>query len=306
MTGITLATRRKTLLSKYDFRFRKRWGQNFLIDKNVLTAIAETANVTVDDAVLEIGAGSGLLTEVLAERAGLVMALEIDEILCRVLAELFADHDNVTVRQGDALQMPLADFADESNARGLGDEFKVVANLPYYITTPLLFYLLDGRYYWSEMTLLLQKEVAERITAAPGGKEYGALTLAVAYDTDATIAMTVPAGCFQPRPAVDSAVLHLKRRASPPQPVEERRHFQLLVRAAFNQRRKTLLNALTNGNLGLRREEVALLLHRADIDGRRRGETLPFAEFAQLANAWSAYVKVIKGADNDNSPYPAI
>lgn len=289
MNDISLATRRKTLLSKYDFHFKKRLGQNFLMDQNVLASIADTAAVSPEDMVVEIGAGSGLLTEVLADHAGFVAAIEVDELLCNVLRELFEQHDNVAVYHLDALKADLSIFEEAGKSRNFEGPFKVVANLPYYITTPLMFHLLEHRYYWSEMTLMMQKEVAERITAKPGTKDYGALTLAVAYDTDATIAMTVPASCFRPRPAVDSAVLHFKRRAFPPHQVEDRRKFQLLVRAAFGQRRKTLWNAVTNAGIGLDRGQVELLLRQGDIDPQRRGETLTFEEFARLANIWSGY-----------------
>ena len=294
MSDSFLDTRRNVLMSKYGFQFHKRLGQNFLMDEQVLADIATIAGLSRADMVVEIGAGSGMLTAELAAQAGFVAAVELDETLCAILRELFNETPNVEIIHGDAMKLDFAAIQDDGKREGFDQPFKIVANLPYYITTPLLFRFLEQRYYWTEMTLMVQKEVAERICAAPGGKDYGALTLAVAYDTEATLARAVPADCFRPRPNVDSAVLHLKRRLHPPAPVSDRAKFQQLVKASFAQRRKTIQNALTNGNLGLDRDEVILLLHRAAIDPQRRGETLPFAEFAALANHWYDYEKTIK------------
>ncbi len=286
MEDISLETRVKVLMNKHRFHFKKRLGQNFLIDARYLGDIV--VGVDCEDVVLEIGPGMGFLTEAIAKEAGFVFAVEIDRDLVAILGEVFSDEENIVISHGDALDLDFSALKNAAAARGFHRPFKIIANLPYYITTPLLFYFLENREFWSDMTVMVQKEVAQRIVAAPGGKDYGVLTLSVAYDAEADIFFHLPASAFKPCPKVDSAVLHLKKREQPPEPVSERAKFTKLVQAAFAQRRKVLSNALTNGGLGLNREEVHRLLLAGNIDPQRRGETLSFGEFACLSNLWSA------------------
>lgn len=278
-------TRIRVLMNKYHFRFDKSLGQNFLIDDGFLSQIVSGASPDKGDRVLEIGPGMGFLTEKLAAAAGSVTAVELDETLCTILREVFADETNIEILHEDALKLDFAALAAKTAAKGFDRPFKIVANLPYYITTPLLFYLLNHREYWSEMVIMVQKEVAERIVASPGGKDYGVLTLMTAYDADAEILLHVPSTAFEPRPSVDSAVLRLVRREAPPVPVADKKAFRSLVKAGFGQRRKTLSNALKNSGLFGEKAAAAALLEDCGIDGRRRGETLSFEEYARLANA---------------------
>lgn len=286
MMDFSYETRIRVLMNKYHFHFDKSLGQNFLIDDGYLSDIVAGAALEKEDRVLEIGPGMGFLTEKLAAAAGDVTAVELDERLCTILDEVFADEKNITVVHGDALKLDFAALAETTGAKGFSRPFKIVANLPYYITTPLLFYFLDHREYWSDMVIMVQKEVAERVVADPGGKDYGVLTLMTAYDADAEIILHVPAAAFEPRPAVDSAVLRLKGRTEPPEPVADKKVFRSLVKAGFGQRRKTLSNALKNSGIFTDKTEAAALLDRCGIDGRRRGETLSFAEYATLTNAF--------------------
>lgn len=280
-------TRIRVLMNKYHFRFDKSLGQNFLIDDGFLNRIVAGAFPDEGDRILEIGPGMGFLTEKLAAQAGSVTAVELDDLLCTILNEVFADNEKITIHHGDALKLDFDVIEKETAAKGFDRPFKIVANLPYYITTPLLFYFLDHRAYWSEMVVMVQKEVAERIIASPGGKDYGVLTLMTAFDADAEIILNVPAAAFEPRPSVDSAVLRLVRRDAPPFEVRDKTAFRSLVKAGFGQRRKTLSNALKNSGIFNEKTEVAVLLERCGIDGKRRGETLSFAEYALLANTWS-------------------
>lgn len=278
-------TRIRVLMNKYHFRFDKSLGQNFLIDDGFLSRIVAGASPDENDRILEIGPGMGFLTEKLAEQAGSVTAVELDELLCTILNEAFADSEKITIHHGDALKLDFDAIEKETAAKGFERPFKIVANLPYYITTPLLFYFLDHRAYWSEMVVMVQKEVAERIVAPPGGKDYGVLTLMTAFDADAEIILNVPASAFEPRPSVDSAVLRLARRDAPPFAVKDKAVFRSLVKAGFGQRRKTLSNALKNSGVFKEKADVGILLECCGIDGRRRGETLSFEEYALLANA---------------------
>ncbi|MDO4541579.1 MAG: 16S rRNA (adenine(1518)-N(6)/adenine(1519)-N(6))-dimethyltransferase RsmA [Bacillota bacterium] len=285
MRGFSLETRINVLANKYGFHFRKNLGQNFLINESILDDIVATADLTKDIPALEIGPGMGFLTEKLADAAGFVTAVEIDPQLVALLRDLYKDEENIIIRQDDALKLNFAAVAAETAEHGVTGEFKIVANLPYYITTPLLFHFLDNSPYWSEMVLMVQKEVADRIVAAAGSKDYGVLTLMVAYDAEAEKVLTVPASSFRPRPNVDSAVIRLTKRAAPPCEVRDKSLFKAVVKAGFGQRRKTLANALTNGGLGLTKTQVEELLKGNNIDPKRRGETLNFEEFANLANA---------------------
>ncbi len=286
MGDFSLETRVRVLMNKHGFRFKKSLGQNFLIDEGYLAEIA--SGLEREDVVIEIGPGMGFLTEAMAKNAGLVFAVEIDRHLVEILGEVFAEEENIILFHGDALKMDFNAIKAAAEERGFHLPFKIIANLPYYITTPLLFYFLENRAFWSEMTVMVQKEVAERIVAAPGSKDYGVLSLSVAYDAEADILFHLPASAFRPQPKVDSAVLHLVKREAPPVPVADRTKFKKLVQAAFAQRRKVLSNALANGGIGMNRSEVEALLAEAEIDPRRRGETLSFEEYARLANLWQA------------------
>ncbi len=284
MREFSLETRINLLTHKYDFRFNKSLGQNFLIKEEILAKIAETACLNKKDNVLEIGPGMGFLTEKLSQQGGLVTAVEIDNKLVTILKELFQEDDNIIIRQDDALKLNFPEVQKETKAKGFSEPFKIVANLPYYITTPLLFHFLDNAPYWQEMVLMVQKEVADRITASPGTKDYGVLTLMVAYYAHSEKAFTVPAEDFRPQPKVDSAVVHLTKREAPPAPIRDQSTFQRVVKAGFGQRRKTLANALANSGLGLTKDDTAKLLEKAGIEPKRRGETLSFKEYANLAN----------------------
>ncbi len=264
---------------------RKSRGQNFLIDANIVRKIVLAAALDSSDTVVEIGAGLGALTRELAAAAGLVIAIEIDRDLIPALRETLPDKTNVRLVAADALQV---DF-DRLVARFKGEvegrlpAYKVVANLPYYITTPLLMHLLTSRFGFTTAVLMVQAEVGCRMLARPGGKEYGSLSVAVQYYAEPAIVGKVPRTVFYPRPEVDSLVVKLTRRQQPPVPVADEDFFFQVVRAAFNQRRKTLLNAL--GNLGLERSQLLQAMAAAGIEPRRRGETLAIPEFAHLSAA---------------------
>ena len=285
MIDFSYETRIKVLMNKHHFRFDKSLGQNFLIDEGYLDAIVAGAGLKADDRVLEIGPGMGFLTEKLAQVAGSVTAVELDPVLCAILEEVFAENTGIAIVHGDALKLDFTALAAITAAKGFCKPFKIVANLPYYITTPLLFYFLEHKEYWSEMVLMVQKEVARRVVASPGTKDYGVLTLTTGFDADAEIILNVPAAAFQPRPAVDSAVLRLVKRDVPPHFVIDGKLFRSLVKAGFGQRRKTLANAFKNSGLFGDKGAVDALLATCGIDGQRRGETLSFAEYAALANA---------------------
>ena len=287
MKEFSYETRINVWMNKYHFRFDKSMGQNFLIDETILDRIVAGACPNPEDKVLEIGPGMGFLTEKLSDAFGDVTSVELDPSLCCILEDIFAEDEKVRIIEGDALKLNMSDLARAPIRRGFIRPFKIVANLPYYITTPLLFSFLEQKDEWEEMVIMVQKEVAERIVAVPGGKDYGVLTLMTAFDADAEILFMVPAASFYPRPNVDSAVIRLQKRAYPPFEVKDRGIFRRLVKAGFAQRRKTLQNALKNSDLFEKKEEVSLLLERCGIDGKRRGETLSFEEFAALANGYS-------------------
>lgn len=270
------------ILHKHGFRFKKKWGQNFLFDKNILGKMVETAGVAKGDRVVEIGPGAGSLTQLLAEKEARVMAVEIDPALIPVLRETLAGQD-VTLVQGDILKM---DLDKVTAGHHMEWPYKVVANLPYYITTPVLLYLLENSFHIESITVMVQWEVAKRLTAGPGTKDYGAVTLAVDYYTEAGLMFKVPRNLFRPAPEVDSAVIHLRRRKAPPVDVRDEAFMFRLIKAAFGQRRKTLLNALGSLGEGAERATIAAALAKAGLDGQRRGETLSLKEFACLANAW--------------------
>ncbi|MCD8084195.1 MAG: 16S rRNA (adenine(1518)-N(6)/adenine(1519)-N(6))-dimethyltransferase RsmA [Clostridiales bacterium] len=278
-----LGNPRKTIeiIQKYQFVFRKQFGQNFLIDTHVLDKIIAAADVTKDDTVLEIGPGIGTMTQALAEAAGRVVAVEIDDNLIPILAETLADYDNITVIHDDILKVDIRELAAEYNG---GRPIKVVANLPYYITTPIIMGLLEGDAPIDNITVMVQREVAERMQEAPGSKNYGALSLAVQYYAEPYLVANVPPNCFIPRPNVGSAVIRLKKYEAPPVKTTDPALMFRLIRASFNQRRKTLLNGLSHAaDLPYTKEQIAAVIAEAGLDANVRGETLILAQFAALA-----------------------
>lgn len=279
----TLGNRRSTaeIIQRYGFDFRKKYGQNFLIDNGVLDRIVEAAKLTEADCVLEIGPGIGTLTQRLAEEAGEVVAVEIDKELIPILQETLADYGNVTVLNEDILKTDICRIAQQHGGRPL----KVVANLPYYITTPIIMALLESRAPIKSITVMVQREVADRMRVGPGSKEYGALSLAVQYYAKPEIVAQAPASCFLPRPKVDSTVIRLTRYEQPPVKTRDEDWLFAVIRASFNQRRKTLANGLANaGGLGLRRQQVEEVLADMGLSTTVRGETLTLERFAELSD----------------------
>lgn len=270
------------VLKKYGFSFSKRFGQNFLIDAHVLRKIVAAAAIGPEDYVLEIGPGIGTLTEALAENARHVFAVEIDDKLIPILADTLAHVSNVTVIHNDILKVDVGALSEEKCG---GKPLKVVANLPYYITTPILMSLFESHAPVESITIMVQKEVAERIAARPGTKDYGALTLAVQYYADPYLVANVPQNCFMPRPDVSSAVLKLTRHVDPPVAVQDEKLLFQVIRASFNVRRKTLANGLKNApELGFSKEEIERAVAALGKGDAVRGETLTLAEFGKLAD----------------------
>ena len=279
-------SRTMEIIRKYEFTFQKRFGQNFLIDEHVIGKIMDAAGLTGEECVVEIGPGIGNLTQYLAERAGRVVAVEIDRMLIPILEQTLSAYSNVTVLNQDILKTDLAQLAQTFNA---GRPLKVVANLPYYITTPILMELLESRAPVSSITVMVQKEVAQRMQAGPGSKDYGALSLAVRYYSDPSIVTNVPPGCFIPRPDVDSAVVHLAGIGQQRVPVKDEKLLFKIIRASFNQRRKTLANGLKNSpDLPYSRDQVLGALERTGLNANVRGEALTLEQFARLADELSA------------------
>ncbi len=270
------------LLKKHGFYFKKRFGQNFIFDLHLLKRIVQGAEIVPGDSVVEIGPGAGTLTRVLAEAGARVLAVEIDATLIPILREILPE-DNVTIIQGDILKVELDKLTRE---KGLMHPYKIVANLPYYITTPIIMDVLEKEYQFNIMVIMVQWEVAERLTSSPGTKDYGAITLAVQYYCEPSILFKVPRQLFTPAPEIDSAVVLLRKRTQPPVEVKDQDLLFKIVKAAFGQRRKTLLNALRTVQPGLSKEDLLQVLDDAGIDGMRRGETLSLEEFSLLANAW--------------------
>ena len=279
-------------IKKYNFSFQKKFGQNFLIDDHVIKKIISAAEITKDDIILEIGPGIGTMTQYLLESAGHVIAVEVDDKLLPILAETLGSYDNLTVVNEDILKCDIAGLISEASAKtgkGLKEEnVKVVANLPYYITTPIIMGLLEGHIPAASITVMVQKEVAERMNAAPGGKDYGALSLAVQYYSETYLAANVPPNCFIPRPGVGSAVIRLRRYQDPPVKVKNEKLMFRLIRASFEQRRKTLMNGIGNASIdGITKERVKDALISMGLDENIRGERLSLGEFARLADILS-------------------
>ena len=269
-------TNTSEILRKYQFRMQKKYGQNFLIDANILAKIVEAAQITKEDHVLEIGPGIGTMTQYLA-----VTAVEIDRDLIPILEETLSSYDNVKVLCGDILKVDLSALAKEHGGRPI----KVVANLPYYITTPIIMALFESRIPLASITVMVQSEVADRMQTGPGSKDYGALSLAVQYYAKPEIVARVPASCFLPRPNVDSTVVRLTKYEKPPVEADDEAFLFAVIRASFNQRRKTLVNGLANaGVLGVTRGQVETVLEEMGISVMVRGETLTLERFAELSD----------------------
>ncbi len=270
------------VLQKYGFNFQKKYGQNFLIDSNILENIIDAAEVTKDDCVIEIGPGIGTMTQYLCENAREVVAVEIDKNLIPILADTLSAYDNITVINEDILKVDINKIVQEKNQ---GRPVKVVANLPYYITTPIIMGLFESHVPLDSITIMVQKEVADRMQVGPGTKDYGALSLAVQYYANPQIEMIVPANCFMPRPNVDSAVIKLTRYQNPPVQAADEGFMFDVIRASFNQRRKTLVNGLTNaGNLKVSKDKVLEVLEEMGLPATIRGEALTLEQFARLSD----------------------
>ena len=270
------------IIQKYEFMFQKKFGQNFLIDTHVLEKIISAAGITKNDCVLEIGPGIGTMTQYLAENAGHVVAVEIDRNLIPILKETLADYDNVTVINEDILRVDIKALAEEYNG---GKPIKVVANLPYYITTPIIMGLFESGVPIDNITVMVPKEVADRMKEGPGSKDYGALSLAVQYYAEPEIVANVPPNCFIPRPNVGSAVIRLTRHKEMPVEVKDPALMFKIIRASFNQRRKTLQNGLGNASeLPYTKEQIAAAIAEMGLTPTIRGEALSLAQFAQLSD----------------------
>ena len=280
----TLGTPSNTIeiLRKYNFSFQKKFGQNFLIDTHILEKIVAASGITKEDCVLEIVPGIGTMTQYLAENAREVIAVEIDKALIPILHDTLSAYDNVTIINEDILKVDVNRIAKERNN---GNAIKVVANLPYYITTPIVMGLFESNVSLESITIMVQKEVADRMQVGPGTKDYGALSLAVQYYAKPEVMLQVPPTCFMPRPNVGSSVIKLTRYDKPPVEVFDENYMFSLIRASFNQRRKTLVNGLTNAaNLKVRKEDVVRALEEMDLPPTIRGEALTLEQFARLCN----------------------
>lgn len=282
MAALGIPANTIAVLQKYHFNFQKKFGQNFLIDPHVLERIIEESNIMREDCVLEIGPGIGTMTQYLAEAAREVVAVEIDKALIPILEDTLSSYNNVTVINADILKMDINQIVQERNH---GEAIKVVANLPYYITTPIIMGLFESHVPLKSITIMVQKEVADRMQVGPGTKDYGALSLAVQYYAKPEIVANVPPNCFMPRPNVGSAVIRLTRYEDAPVKVADEKYMFRLIRASFNQRRKTLVNGLLNaGTLGITREDILLALEEMELSPTIRGEALTLAQFARLSD----------------------
>lgn len=287
----TLGNPKNTIevLQKYHFNFQKKFGQNFLINTSILEEIIDAAEITKEDFVLEIGPGIGTMTQYLCEAAREVVAVEIDTNLIPILGDTLSAYDNVEVMNADILKVDIAKLADERNG---GKPIKVVANLPYYITTPIIMGLFESHVPIDSITIMVQKEVADRMQEGPGSKEYGALSLAVQYYAKPEIVVNVPPSCFMPQPKVGSAVIRLTRHENPPVDVDNEKLMFQVIRASFNQRRKTLANGLNNfGSFSLGKEEILKSIEELGVPVNIRGEALSLEQFAKLSNIINAKMK---------------
>lgn len=286
MATLGIPSNTLAVLQKHQFQFQKKYGQNFLIDSNVLQKIVDAAEIGKEDCVLEIGPGIGTMTQYLAEQAGKVIAVEIDKNLIPILNDTLSEYDNVTLLCGDILKTDIGELCDTYNE---GKPLKVVANLPYYITTPIIMGLFESGMPLSSITIMVQKEVADRMRVGPGTKDYGALSLAVQYYARPEIVAQVSPDCFIPKPGVGSAVIRLTRYDSPPVSVKDEKKMFSLIRAAFNQRRKTLVNALSNAGMEqITKERVQNVLEEMGLSPSIRGEALTLDRFAELSDRlWS-------------------
>ena len=272
------------ILKKYNFNFQKRFGQNFLIDTHILEKIVDEAGIDEDDCVLEIGPGIGTMTQYLCERAGRVIAVEIDKALIPILNDTLSSYNNVTIINEDILKVDITKLCNEYNN---GRPIKVVANLPYYITTPIIMGLFESGCPLESITIMVQKEVADRMKCGPGSKDYGALSLAVQFYSSPEIVAYVSPESFIPKPGVGSAVIRLTRYEKPPVEVDDEKYMFALIRAAFNMRRKTMVNSLMSGNLGLTKGEILEAIKNLVLSATVRGEALTLEEFAALSNILS-------------------
>lgn len=270
--------RTRQIIEKYNFKFNKSLGQNFLIDDNILKKIIHAAQLTKNDCVLEVGPGVGTLTIELAEHAKKVLTIEIDKNLIPILKETLKGYDNVILHHGDALKENLKEIVNQY----LEQPICICANIPYYITTPLITKFFEAGVKITNIVIMVQKEVAERIVAKPGSKEYGALSLLVQYYSKPHIVAVVPPSCFTPRPKVDSVVIKLEANEQPPADIHDKELFFKIIKSSFSQRRKTLSNSLKS--LGISKEELNTAFEKSNIDPKRRGETLTLEEFAVLSN----------------------
>lgn len=276
------------VLQKYQFNFQKKFGQNFLIDTHVLDKIIAAADITEEDFVLEIGPGIGTMTQYLCENAREVTAVEIDKKLISILEDTLGSYDNVTVINEDILKVDIGKLAEEKNG---GKPIKVVANLPYYITTPIIMGLFESHVPIDSITVMVQKEVADRMQVGPGTKDYGALSLAVQYYAKPEIVANVPPNCFMPRPKVGSAVIRLTRHEKTPVEVEDEKLMFRIIRASFNQRRKTLVNGLNNApDIPVSKENIAKAIQELGVSESIRGEALTLEQFAKLSNLMGKYL----------------
>lgn len=272
------------ILNKYNFVFQKKFGQNFLIDTHVLDKIITAAHITKEDTILEIGPGIGSMTQYLCEQASKVISVEIDKMLIPILQENLAQYDNFILINEDFLKLDIKNLLKEHNC----NKVKVVANLPYYITTPIIMSLFENNIPIESITVMVQKEVAQRMQASPGSKDYGALSLAIQYYATTEIIANVPPNCFMPRPNVGSAVIKLTLRDDEPYPLNDKDLMFKLVRAAFNQRRKTLVNSIKNAaNLDVNKESISAALEEMNLSPSIRGEALSLEEFCRLSNILS-------------------
>lgn len=298
MAYLATPTATAEIIKKYGFVFQKKFGQNFLIDANIVNKIIGLSEITKNDCVVEIGPGIGTMTQYLAEKAGQVIAVEIDKNLIPILNETLGEYDNVTIINDDILKLDIRQISEQTaeqkaKEKNGGRPIKIVANLPYYITTPIIMGLFESNVPLSSITIMVQKEVAERMQVGPGTKDYGALSLAVQYYARPEIVLNVPSTCFMPRPGVGSAVIRLQKYETPPVNVKDERKMFSIIRAAFNQRRKTLANALANGltyngqdgnPVTVSRQDVCDALEKMNLGQSIRGEALCLKQFAELSD----------------------